>query len=334
MRTLKYIVFSCLAALFIGGVVLTPAAKESREVSGVTGPLTVLLAGLDDAAANTDVLMLMGFDLDEGTVTVLQLPRDTYFRNAGYTGKINGLYPTYLARGKSQDEALAAVCRDISACLGVAIDRYVAFDTEAVASVVDAIGGVCVDLPAPILYREGDGYAEIPAGERLLSGSEAVRFIRFRSAYVEGDLGRMDAQKLLLAAVYRKLKGDVSLPALAALIPKVSPRLVTDMTVTEEISFATAVFRKREDLRIRLFTLPGEAVYEETDGLWYYVANRSSSAEVMAAYFQNTREFDSEEQLLDRTRLAFNNIYYAKNCGYAVYTEETIEDLDVKTKRK
>ncbi len=334
MRTFKYIAFLFLASVCLLGVILMPSAKESREAAGPAGQLTVLFAGLDDAAANTDVLMLVDLDLDGRAVTVLQLPRDTYFHNEVYAGKINGLYPTYLAKGMKPEEALRTMCSDISRCLGVAVDRYVAVGTEAFASVIDALGGVSVDLPAPIVYREGDGYAEMPAGERLLSGKEALRFIRFRSAYIEGDLGRMDAQKLLLAAVYRKVKSELSLSSLAAIFPKVYPSLVTDMTISEEISYANAVLRERDAFGVRLLTLPGEATYEKEDGRWYYVANRASAAEVTSLYFRDARDFDPGELLLDKTRLAFRNIYYDKNCEYTVYTEDTIGDLDVKTKQE
>ncbi len=334
MRTFKYITFLLLAALSFLGVILMPTAKESRETLGPQGQLTVLFAGLDDAAANTDVLMLVGLDLDSRTVTVLQLPRDTYFHNEAYEGKINGLYPTYLARGMKREEALRATCSEISRCLGISVDRYVAVGTEAFAALIDALGGVSVDLPAPIVYREGDGYTEMPAGERLLTGTEALRFIRFRSAYIEGDLGRMDAQKLLLAAVYRKVKSDLSITALVALFPKVYPSLVTDMSLSEEIAYASAVLRERDAFGMRLLTLPGEATYEETDGRWYYVANRASAAEAASLYFKNARDFDPGELLIDKTRLTFRNIYYDKNCEYTVYTEDTIGDLNVKTKQK
>ncbi len=334
MRRFGYSLIFCLMAVSLLAAVFVPAAKESREASAAEGALTCLVAGFDDAAANTDVLMLVRLDPESTGITVLQLPRDTYFHTEGYAGKLNGLYPTYLARGMSREEALGALCDELSRCFGITVDRFAAVGTEAFAALVDALGGVSVSLPAPIGYREGDTYHEIPAGEQLLGGKEALRFIRFRSAYVEGDLGRMDAQKLLLMAIYRKAKSELTLPAMLTLVPKVYPSLVTDMPLSEGIAYAKTVLREREGLRARLLTLPGEATYGEEDGRWYYVANHPSAAEVMSLYFGAKEPFDAHGALLDEARLSFKNIYHDKNCSYTVYTEDTIGDLDVKTKQK
>ena len=331
MRKAKYVTF-LLLFLFFGALLATSCARgDAEESMAKERPLTVLVAGLDDAAENTDVLMLLRLDPEGRTLSVLQIPRDTYFRSEDYEGKINGLFPTYRYRGKDKREALSLLSQTVSACFGLSVDRYVAVDTAAVSLMVDELGGVTVSLPAPLGYREDGEYREIPAGERTLTGKEALRFLRFRSAYVEGDLGRVDAQKLLLAAVYRKAKNEFSLSTALSLLPKLYDRLLTDMPLAEQISCATAFYRDRRSFSVKLLTLPGEAT-KDTDGLWYYVANRSSSEEALALHFGGTGRFDPATALCDEERLGFYNVYNDKNCSYTVYTEETIDGLYIKTK--
>ncbi len=331
MRKTKIVTF--LLLFLLSGVMLVSSCDrgESNDSMAKESPLSVLVAGLDDAAENTDVLMLARLDSVGHVLSVLQIPRDTYFSTEGYEGKINGLYPTYRYRGKDKREALSLLCREISACFGVPIDHYVAVDTAAVSLLVDELGGVTVSLPTPLGYREGEKYIEIPAGERNLTGEEALRFVRFRSAYVEGDLGRVDAQKLLLAAVYRKAKDELSLSTALSLLPKVYDRLLTDMPLSEQLASAYAFYRNRDTFSVKLLTLPGEAA-KDTDGLWYYVANRAASLEALSHYFGRGADFDPKTALCDETRLNFYNIYNDKNCSYTVYTEETIDGLYIKTK--
>ncbi|MBQ2719299.1 MAG: LCP family protein [Clostridia bacterium] len=332
MYKFKNVTFLLLLLLCGAFLVASCDRGESRDSMAKERPLTVLVAGLDDAAENTDVLMLVRFDPTASALSVLQIPRDTYFETEGYRGKINGLYPTYRYRKNRKEEALALLSEELSACLSVPIDRFVAVDTAAVSEIVDALGGVTLSLPAPIRYRDGEEYTELSAGEHTLTGREALQFLRFRSAYVEGDLGRVDAQKLLLAAAYRKAKEELTLTAALTLLPKLYDRILTDMPLTEQLSCAYAFYRDRDRFSVKLLTLPGEATQDPADGLWYYVANRRASAEALSLYFGGAEGFDPHTALCDEGRLGFFNIYNDKNGTYTVYTEETVDGLNIKTK--
>ena len=336
MRKKKVVLFAvlcllCSAILFFGAGVGGEGGAMALTSSGE--PLVVLVAGLDEAAGNTDVMMLVSLDPGRHEITVLQLPRDTYFDAPTPQGKLNQLYPTYRARGLGSDDALLALSSELSTTFDLAIDHFVAVDISAVSQLVDELGGVTVDLPAPIGYREGETYIELPAGKRTLTGEEAVRFIRFRSGYVEGDLGRVDAQKLLLMASYHKVKDELSFSTLASVLPRIYSQISTDMPLSEQIAYVYSFWRDRSEYSVRLMTLPGEAVRADGDaGLWYYVVNRAAAAEVLSRYFGSGAAFDAAKRLVDDGRDSFSNIYYDKAYSYSVYTEDTIDELRVKTK--
>ena len=336
MRKRKIILFSllmllCGAVLFLGAGI--GSTGSARALSGSGGQTVILVVGLDEAAGNTDVMMLVSLDWELHKITVLQIPRDTYFDAGTPQGKLNQVLPTCRARGMSTLDSLRSLTDDLSATIDLPIDHFVAVDVSAVRLLVDEIGGVTVNIPSAIGYREGEKYIEIPAGERTLMGDDAVRFLRFRSRYVEGDLGRVDAQKLLLMASYQKLRQNLSFTTLVHLLPKVYPMMDTDMVLSDQIAYAYSFYRDRNSYTVQMLTLPGEAVRAGGDsGLWYYVVNRAAAAEVISRYFGGGGSFDTAGRMVDLGRESFCNVYYDRAYSYSVYTEDTIDGLKVKTK--
>lgn len=335
---IKYILFSILLIPVLTVVILSSAKAEGSDAAAtdpIDGRMTVLCLGLDDAAGNTDVMMLLSWEPQDGMLTLLQIPRDTYLRSETVRGKINQLYPFYLGKGHRRGEAFSLVKEEVAEVFGVGIDYYMAVDLETVSHIVDSFGGLSVDVPFPVRHksRDGEGYVEIPAGVQRLGGREAIEFLRFRAGYLEGDLGRVDAQKLLLAAGYRKLKEDVGISELLRLLPDVYGKLYTDMPITKGISLARSFLRSSGD-HMRLLTLPGEATRADEDrGVWYYVTNKRSAGEVLRQ-FLGGGDLDPTGRLYDPEKVHFSNIYYDNSIEYTVYTEETLNSITVKTKQK
>lgn len=339
MKRTKYLLFSALSLLL--GVTLaffgsSAAGLGSEELLGKGDRVTVLCLGLDNAAANTDVLLLLTVDPDRKTASVLQIPRDTYFAAETAQKKINQLYPYYRSCGLDTKAALAAVKADVALALGVPIDYYAAIDLSALSSVLERLGGLAVNVPCDIrLAREsGDGYIEIPAGAQVLTGEQAVAFLRYRADYAEGDLGRIDAQKLLFAAVYRKVRGELSLGELASLVGDTHRDTVTDMPLSRRISLAYAFYRDRSAYGVRLATLPGAAIRSQGDaGTWYYVLHRQASC-AMLAELGYAPAFDPEKRLTDQDNAAMKDLYEKNGVNYTIYTEETLKDLEIKINTK
>ncbi len=334
----KYILFTAISLVAAALLAIFPqnGATGAKEAENLPARTTLLCVGLDAAAGNTDVLMLLSLDRTRKEISLLQIPRDTYFSSSTAQCKINQLYPSYRLLGQQPREALATLSSNLSEAFGVPIDGFAAMDISFVALLIDELGGVSVNVPTPIRHRasDGDGYIEIPAGEQLLFGREAIEFLRFRADYLEGDIGRLDAQKLLLGATYRKLKRDVNLPLLVRLLPKMYGNMMTDCSLGEVLSLARDYYAVKEQYSVRLLTLPGEATRrDETGGLSYYAANRKAADEVLLQFFGGNG-FDKDRRFLYAGKPHFENIYYDENMAYTVVTEDALDGMDIKIKKK
>ena len=257
-----------------GGEASALLARTNDE----SGRYHVLLLGQDEAAGLTDVMMLISVDPEEGRVCLAQIPRDTYFR---YTKKdykkINGAMGTL---GSAEQ-----LCEALEAAFSVNIDAYVLLDLDFVESAVNMMGGVEIDVPCDMDYEDPTQGLSIHTrkGRQILDGAEAAEFVRFRSGYVRGDIGRMDAQKLFMSAFFeaagKKLGDDVSKLAVLAM-----KSVKTNMRVDRAISLLRTA-RSILPENITLLTLPGEEVQSPYSGAWYYVLSRSGTAAVLEEHF-------------------------------------------------
>ena len=219
----------------------------------VEGQFTVLFLGMDETRSNTDVIMLALFDLRENCVQILQIPRDTFV--PGFTSfeacKLNSVY----ARGNPKRPPVQRVVDCLEAIFRIPIDRYVCASCGDIAEIVDLIGGVPVDMPYRINYETGK---VIEAGEQVLSGEQAEWLVRFRHDYTEGDIGRMKAQRIFLAAAMRKMSSLGAAELLRAVDQIEDRQLIgSDLTV-DELTKLAALASAAGTQRITMHLLPGE----------------------------------------------------------------------------
>ena len=312
-----------LAATVSWTCVLTANARASRKNggSGVTDATgaeayNILLLGMDDSAGLCDVMMLLRVDFGAESVSVAQIPRDTYarFTEASYK-KLNG---AYFSLGGADGTA-----EFLGGALGIDIHHYVCVGLDTLGAIVDAVGGVDVDVPKNMYYNDPyQGlYIDIKAGKNHLDGEAAQKFVRYRAGYADGDLGRIDAQKLFLAAFFKKLSDEYS-PALAARLALAADGVETDMSVADIISIGARAMDFPMG-NILMMTLPGSEAVAEKSGASYYVLSRESCAEVTASYFGRKREFDADEKFLNGDYQSFIDIYGSK----AEYSAVSVYDL-------
>lgn len=296
----KFWIFLLVAVLSIGifGVGKenpTPVMRES-EAPTRKEIQNVLILGHDKTSGLTDTLILASFNRAENQLTLYQIPRDTYFASHGGSyRKINGACK---ALGST-----AAFAEALSGALGVEIDGYIEFDPSFVKAAVDLVGGVTLDVPCDMDYDDpAQGLSiHLKKGRQTLDGEAAVEFIRYRSGYVRADLGRMDAQKLFLAAFARAAGQNIKSNDIPRAILLGMKYIKSDMRVGELSSLALAL-RTLAPSGITALTLPGEEIQSEKSGAWYYILSKSGCEEI----FEN---FDPEGKFTNLTRKQFNEIY-------------------------
>lgn len=269
---------------------------------GDGGVTNILVMGRDAAAGLTDVMMLVSLDADAHTLQVLQIPRDTYVK---YTSKnykkINGAYRALGGVGLSEF---------ISHHMGIDVDGYVCMDLSVFGEVVDTLGGVPMDVPADMDYDDPAQslHIHLNQGKQCLTGQQAQMFVRFRSGYAQADLGRIDAQKLFLAALAKQVKTTLTVPKAVELACTCFGKVKTNLSLRQCISCVRALMEVQLSA-IQMTTLIGEAPTPVSGGAWYYILNRNGVAEQLSALCGGVRPFDPEEVFTDRKREEYQSIY-------------------------
>ncbi len=221
---------------------LWPVPKDGR--------LTVLLLGVDsrdtlkDGATRSDVITLVTIDPISHTAALLSIPRDLYVAIPGYQrDRINTAYffgeVDHLPGG---GPTLAA--KTLLTDFGLTTQRYAVIDFEGFQKVIDAIGGVDIDVPHEIVdyeYPTPDYGMEtliIPAGHIHMDGDLALKYVRTRHA--DSDLGRNQRQQQVLLAIRDKALSLGSINKVPEVLNAVGDSLHTDLTLPEIMSIAKA----------------------------------------------------------------------------------------------
>ena len=286
-----------------------------------------LVVGFDDAAQNTDVVAVVSYQHGSNRLSLLQIPRDTYYEFGGVQCKLNQLFPYVLAGRDSKaarEEAMRVLSSAVSSFLGVPINSFVGVSIADFASMIDAIGGVPMFLDREITYRDEETgeLVRLPSGERLLSGKEASAFVRYRIGYSGGDLARIDAQKVFISALLRKFGSGLSISTLLKILSQLRSGTVTDIPISLAIRCGLRFLRSYSKTDIRYLTLPGEHCMH--GGISYYVANRAcceTAVSEQLCFSESRPTFDPESKLLMATDTNMTEIYRRESVPYHVYTD-------------
>jgi LCP family protein required for cell wall assembly len=286
-----------------------------------------LVAGFDDAAENTDVLFTLGYDKTSDSVNIAQIPRDTFLNFGSSQNKINQLYASQVCAGAEKYDAMAYTTEYFGKLFGVSFDGFIGLGTSAFRRIVDALGGVEINVPKAMTVEiDGEELLALREGINHLNGAEAEKFIRYRKGYVMGDLERMDAQKLFLSALLKKLSSELTLPTLMKLAGIVQNEAVTNIHLA---SFSSVVMDAVSDgAKARYITLPGEPALN-SKGLSFYVLNRKSAAEIVKCYMFADKDFDPEKYFLNSDEQAFANIYNDDDFEIREYNDTSLPDLKI-----
>ena len=195
------------------------------------------------------------------------------------------------------------------------IEGYCVFDLDTLIKVVDAIGGVEIDLPFDMDYEDPyQGLSiHLSAGRQTLDGKAAEQFVRYRSGYIRGDIGRMDAQKLFISAFIKKVSETVSPVALVRIIGAVIGDVRTNLGIVDLTNLAlVALSVKAEDMT--MVTMAGNDVRMGGNGAWYYVISKSAAVRLMNEFLGadiSAGDFDKDRLFFDPSRDELEKIYYS-----------------------
>jgi len=241
--------------------------EQSGEIVDSTDAThTVLVLGKDFDSNRTDAIICVAFK-EDGGISTLQIPRDTYVEDGDYKGRINGLLPRYRAEAIDNDDedptdtGIRRLMEKIKADFGIKCQSYVFLDANALAAITDTLGGVVVDIPADIDYTDKDREIDLhlEAGSQLLDGKTAAQFVRYRQGYPQADIGRINAQKLFAAAMLGKLQGLSSVSTALNLAETMASYVKTDLSAEDTARLATSLCMAKGD-EVVMYTMPGDGV--------------------------------------------------------------------------
>ncbi len=215
-------------------------------------PLTFLLMGVDsekaglnaNAAFNGDTLMLITFNPTTLTATMVSIPRDTYVPIACNNNR-------YAKINSSAAYGTSCVIDTVSNFLDVEIDYYVKINFKGVVELVDAIGGVEVDVEAPTYNSDkydgmmceqnsdrqfGSSLVCIEPGLQTLNGEQALAYARNRHMYIGGDLDRIRHQQQVVEAIASKALQFSSITDLQNILNAISSNIATNMDTNTILS--------------------------------------------------------------------------------------------------
>ncbi|MDP2857228.1 MAG: LCP family protein [Bacillota bacterium] len=219
---------------------------------GVTASGKTASIRSDASYTRTDTMILASVDPDSGELSAVWIPRDTRVKIPGRNTYEKIAHAHAYGGPKLAMEA-------VSANLGVDVHYYVRTDFEGFAHLVDIIGGVEMDVPRDMRYKDPyqDLVIDIKAGHQVLNGQKALQFVRFRE-YPNGDIGRVEAQQMFAEALVGSLFRLGVIPRLPALAKEAMNWVDTNMEPSRIVSMAN-LSRQVSESDIRIDMLPGQA---------------------------------------------------------------------------
>lgn len=242
--------------------------------------INALVCGINENL--TDTMIYVRYDVNSGKIAMMSIPRDTYVTNDYCIGhKLNAIY-----RGKN----VVPLVEEIQELLDVKIDYYLIFDTEMVHELVDAVGGVEIEVPMRMKYDDPTQnlHIDLQKGLQVLNGKQAEMFVRFRHnndmtvGYSMGDLDRTKVQQTFIKAFAKTALSASNIPKYPELIKIALEHTDTNVTVREALKYATDAAKIDVENIISL-TAPGEAKY--IDNLSYFVLDEDETRKVIKEQF-------------------------------------------------
>ena len=164
--------------------------------------------------------------------------------------------------------------KTVSELAGVPIAHFAEIDFDGFEKIVDALGGIEVDVPVAIHDSHVD--AELEPGLQTLNGVEALSLCRSRHTY--DDLGSGDAlraanQRIVIGAIAKKvLASDVT--TMMSSIEALSQYVTTDMNVADILALAQSM--RGMDMETDFYTAICPTVSDYSDGIWWEILREAS----------------------------------------------------------
>lgn len=297
----------------------TLSKSESELLSTskkLTEPFTILLLGVDSTvdglknvdSFNGDSITLVTYNPKTLSATMLSIPRDSYVPISCFAGKMENKITHAAGYGTK------CVTDTISNFTGIKIDYYIKINFTGLVDLVDAVGGVDVDVPYALCEQDskrrwGRYTVFVDKGMQHLNGEQALALSRNRhnyagrckAKYTQGnrsDFVRGQNQQLIIKGLIDSIKHIKSIDQANNVLDSVSKNIDTNMSTRTILSFYDVlkdiVLKTRDNseiVHVQRLKLTGhdQRIFDERANrvLYNYVLNKYSIKDVANAMKAN-----------------------------------------------
>ncbi len=284
-------------------VTASPVTVPTADAGGFCpGPdnLTIALLGVDERSGDygtpsrTDAIMLVNVRFDNQTAALFSIPRDLYVPqpNLARYGIEQDRINTAFLHGEVygvEGGGPAEFKQTVEWNFGIRVHRYVLVNFGAFVQLVDALGGIEVDVPQaiydPRFPREDGGtfVFQLPAGRQSMDGQTALRYARTR--HQDDDYQRVRRQQHVMLGVAEKLISPAVIPQIPSLISNMQGLVRTDLAA-DELAALACVSPQIDRQAIETYAIDANLVIPWTtaSGAQVSIPNRTALAPVVQSF--------------------------------------------------
>ena len=267
-----------------------------EQLDLLSGKKNIVVMGCDvrkGDAGRSDTLFVVMLDKSKKNAALLSVPRDTRVKIKGHGwDKINAAFAyggQKLTRETVQD------------FLGIKINNYVLVDFQGFKGLVDAVGGVDINVEKRMYYYDPyDGFEiDLRPGMQHMDGKTAMQYVRYRDE--EGDIGRIRRQQKFLMALYRHIASKNIIAKIPGVSKQIMSMVKTDLSLKEVVELGNVMRDMVEKDGLKMSMVPGEPEY--IDGISYWIPDIPKMRQKMAdmqgvkiseKFNENTKKLEQE----------------------------------------
>ena len=314
----------------------------------------LLICGHDRVGDNTDVNLLISFNTSNLTANIMQIPRDVNATLSPYSDYeirpiINSIFgycktaetvsDPYMQSKMDKFEVgsdmrgIAGFAAYLERNMCVKIHYYAVMDLTQFANIVDALGGVEMNVPFDLDYDDHDQNLSIhiKAGEQLLDGATAEGIVRYREGFILADIARGNMQKMFMAALVKTIQSKMNIfnaDKIIKVCKIIGDNLVTNMSTSDLIFFANNAMTL--DLQyVTFMTLQIGGYLDEEKGTWFSCLNKEGALNYINTYFNVYDEPVTPEEFDSNGVFYLDSSYYwgpSANLPEYIYTGAEMTD--------
>ena len=293
-------------------------AETYVDVPAEETKVNIAVFGTDTDGYRTDVVFVLSYDTYNNKLALISIPRDTrvvmpeeviqrmeengrtipYNENEKGACKFNGVH-AYAGEGYRNEASV----KTLESLLGIRIDGYINVSLEGFRNIVDAFGGVDMEVEGRLYYVDPyqDLYIDLYPGYQHLDGEHAEMLVRYREGYAQKDLKRIQVQQTFMKELMAKVMNTRNImDKLPSIVYNLFKYVDTDLSLEKFVEYGSYM-EKLSVNDVYMETIPGEGgsfFWADEEGL------KELSQRVFYSHDISGEEKPAEEETAEETSAA------------------------------